>query len=66
MAGRGVRAVDFNYRATAQDMTEPADLATSGALKVAASTTFPLTAREEAYTASTSGHVRGKLVITTG
>jgi NADPH:quinone reductase-like Zn-dependent oxidoreductase len=38
---------------------------TSGELRVAETTTFPLTAVDQAYTASTSGHVRGKLVITT-
>ncbi|MET9959501.1 NADP-dependent oxidoreductase [Streptomyces sp. NPDC006326] len=65
LAARGVRAVNFNYQATDQDMAELADLVTSGALKVAQTTTFALTAMDEAYAASTSGHVRGKLVITT-
>ncbi|MFJ6722400.1 NADP-dependent oxidoreductase [Streptomyces sp. NPDC091259] len=65
LAERGVRAVNFNYQATDQDMAELAHLAGSGALKIAETTTFPLTAMDEAYTASTSGHVRGKLVITT-
>ncbi|MEC5193127.1 MULTISPECIES: NADP-dependent oxidoreductase [unclassified Arthrobacter] len=64
LAGRGVRAVNFNYQATDQDMAQLAGLVTSGALKAAETTTFPLTAMDRAYTASTSGHVRGKLVIT--
>ncbi|MEW1639438.1 NADP-dependent oxidoreductase [Streptomyces sp. NPDC093801] len=66
LAARGVRAVNFGYRATDQDMAELAGLVTSGALHVAQTTTFPLTAMDEAYTASTTGHVRGKLVVTAG
>ncbi|MFG3227332.1 NADP-dependent oxidoreductase [Kitasatospora sp. NPDC048194] len=65
LADRDVRAVNFNYQATGQNMAELADLVTSGALKAARITTFPLSGMDEAYTASTSGHVRGKLVITT-
>ncbi|MEU9984854.1 NADP-dependent oxidoreductase [Streptomyces sp. NPDC050856] len=65
LASRGVRAMNFIYQATDQDMAELAGLATSGALKAAETTTFKLAAMDEAYTASTSGHVRGKLVITT-
>ncbi|MFE9466806.1 hypothetical protein ACFYNW_24625 [Streptomyces virginiae] len=34
-------------------------------MRVGETTTYPLTAMDQAYTASTSGHVRGKLVITT-
>ncbi|MFB0620833.1 NADP-dependent oxidoreductase [Streptomyces sp. AGS-58] len=64
LADRGVRAVNFNYQATDEDMAELAELVTSGVLKIAETTLFPLTAMDEAYTASTSGHVRGKLVIT--
>ncbi|MFJ8159825.1 NADP-dependent oxidoreductase [Streptomyces sp. NPDC096136] len=66
LGARGVRAVNFGYRATDRDMAELAGLVTSGALHVAQTTTFPLTAMDEAYTASTTGHVRGKLVVTTG
>ncbi|MEV7547508.1 NADP-dependent oxidoreductase [Streptomyces sp. NPDC089915] len=65
LAARGVRAVNFGYRATDGDMAELAALVTSGALHVAQTTTFPLTAMGEAHTTSTTGHVRGKLVITT-
>ncbi|MGA4960309.1 NADP-dependent oxidoreductase [Streptomyces lavendulocolor] len=65
LAARGVRAINFNYQATDEDMAELAELATSGALKVAETTTFKLAAMDEAYAASTSGHVRGKLVVTT-
>ncbi|WP_052411842.1 NADP-dependent oxidoreductase [Streptomyces sp. NRRL S-118] len=65
LARRGVRAINFIYQATDQDMAVLADLASSGALKVAETTTFKLAAMDEAYAASTSGHVRGKLVITT-
>ncbi|MEV4194108.1 NADP-dependent oxidoreductase [Streptomyces toxytricini] len=65
LTDRGVRAVNFNYQATEQDMAELGELAISGRLKVAETTTFKLAAMDEAYAASTSGHVRGKLVITT-
>ncbi|MFD3546822.1 NADP-dependent oxidoreductase [Streptomyces sp. NPDC058655] len=65
LAEAGVRAVNFNYQATDEDMAELARLVSTGALRVAETTTFPLTAMNQAYTASTSGHVRGKLVITT-
>ncbi|WP_411103911.1 NADP-dependent oxidoreductase [Streptomyces sp. cmx-4-9] len=64
LAGRGVRAVNFTYEATDRDMAELAESVTSGALHVAATTTFALSAMDEAYAASTGGHVRGKLVIT--
>ncbi|MEU1013435.1 NADP-dependent oxidoreductase [Streptomyces sp. NPDC005890] len=65
LAAQGGRAINFNYQATDQDMAELAELATSGGLKVAETTIFMLAAMDEAYAASTSGHVRGELVITT-
>ncbi|MFJ5549130.1 NADP-dependent oxidoreductase [Streptomyces sp. NPDC093225] len=66
LAARGVRAVNFGYRATDRDMAELAGLVTAGTLRVPRTTTYPLSAMQEAHTAATTGHVRGKLVVTTG
>ncbi|MFJ5811615.1 NADP-dependent oxidoreductase [Streptomyces sp. NPDC093093] len=65
LAARGVEAVNFFYRAEPAHMTQLADLVTAGDLRVAHTTIYPLTAITEAYTASTNGHVRGKIVVIT-
>ncbi|MEU0009065.1 NADP-dependent oxidoreductase [Streptomyces sp. NPDC006314] len=64
LAARKISAANFFYHASPADMTALADQVTSGALRVAETTTYPLTSIADAYTASTSGHVRGKLVVT--
>ncbi|MGW7104099.1 NADP-dependent oxidoreductase [Streptomyces sp. NPDC054838] len=65
LAALGVRAVNFDYDATAGDMAELARLVTSGRLRVAETTTYPFSAMGEVYAASTAGHVRGKLTVST-
>lgn len=64
LAAHDVTAVNLFYRAAPGDMTRLADLVASGDLRVAETTAYPLTQITDAHTASTSGHVRGKLVIT--
>ncbi|MEV6580384.1 NADP-dependent oxidoreductase [Streptomyces sp. NPDC051582] len=64
LAARDVKAVNFFYRATPADMTRLADLVTTGKLRVADTTSYPLSHIADAHSASTTGHVRGKLVIT--
>ncbi|MFE6838519.1 NADP-dependent oxidoreductase [Streptomyces sp. NPDC057705] len=64
LAAHDVTAVNFFYRAAPGDMTRLADLVASGDLRVAEPTAYPLTQITDAYTTSTGGHVRGKLVIT--
>ncbi|MEV6689762.1 NADP-dependent oxidoreductase [Streptomyces sp. NPDC051578] len=65
LAARGVRGVNFNYDATVSDMEELARLVTSGRLRVPETTTYPFSAMGEVYAASTAGHVRGKITVTT-
>ncbi|MFE2548236.1 NADP-dependent oxidoreductase [Streptomyces sp. NPDC059355] len=64
LAARDVKAVNFFYRARPADMTRLADLVTTGKLRVADTTSYPLSHIADAHAASTTGHVRGKLVVT--
>ncbi|MFD4916736.1 NADP-dependent oxidoreductase [Streptomyces virginiae] len=65
LAARGIRAVNFAYRATGEDMARLATGVTAGGLRVAEIRNYPLASIDEARTALLNGHVRGKLVITT-
>ncbi|WP_030774768.1 MULTISPECIES: NADP-dependent oxidoreductase [unclassified Streptomyces] len=65
LAARGVRAVNFAYRATGEDMARLATAVTAGGLRVAETRDYPLASIDEARTALLHGHVRGKLVVTT-
>ncbi|MEV0985947.1 NADP-dependent oxidoreductase [Streptomyces sp. NPDC049949] len=64
LAARDVKAVNFFYRAEPADMARLAELVTTGRLRVADTTSYPLSHIADAHAASTTGHVRGKLVVT--
>ncbi|MFE5808655.1 NADP-dependent oxidoreductase [Streptomyces sp. NPDC056491] len=64
LAARGIRAVNFAYRATGEDMARLVVGVTAGGLRVAETRSYPLASIGEARTAFLDGHVRGKLVIT--
>ncbi|MCC0094039.1 NADP-dependent oxidoreductase [Streptomyces flavotricini] len=64
LATRDVKAVNFFYQAEPADMARLAELVTTGRLRVADTTSYPLSHIADAHAASTTGHVRGKLVVT--
>lgn len=63
LAGRGVRGVNLVNDATPETLTELANLAASGGLRVQIEQTVPLAEAPEAVAKSRSGHSRGKTVI---